>query len=143
MDYSKHPSQNRRRKYRLSDVIKLAERMNLVPESLLCNKPLGNKGRTCTKDKGHEPYPCEGPPISQTKPVTVQTKFYDTKHNCPTLDRAKDDEPIFVVKGSDLTSAAVIQAWLSLNPGITEDKRERAITAMKAMNQWPKKKQAD
>lgn len=114
-------------------------------DSSLCNKPLGNKGRRCTKDKGHEPYPCEGPPVYYTiaKPVTAETKFYDTKHNCPTLDKAEDDEPIFVVKASDLTSAAVVQAWLSLNPGITGNKRERAITAMKAMCAWKKKKQAD
>jgi len=68
----------------------------------------------------------------------MATKLDDT---C--LEKASDDEPIFVLRAQDISSPHVIHFWLSLNPGIPEEKKREALRCASAMLKWPKKKKAD
>lgn len=70
-------------------------------------------------------------------------QYYETKHSSSCLQKAGDDEPIFVVRAQDSSAPAVVQAWLIANPHISEQKRKSAINTMQAMRQWPKRKKAD
>lgn len=116
-----------------------------------CDKPIGSTGRNCILHPEHAGI-CEGPSpaIARSGFVTADPAnpskrigYYDTKLCCQTLDKAADDEPIFVIRATDETSAAAIQAWLCLNPGISPEKKERAIIAMLAMRNWKSKRKAD
>lgn len=66
-----------------------------------------------------------------------------TKIDNACLIKAKDDEPIFVLRAQDMTSPTVIKMWLRLNPELSMDKYADAIECIQQMENWPKRKMAD
>jgi hypothetical protein len=66
-----------------------------------------------------------------------------TKGNCPCLDKASDEEPIFVLRAQDVSAPATILAWLKLNPQLPKAKREEAEDVIVKMRAWPTRKAAD
>lgn len=64
-------------------------------------------------------------------------KCTSTKHNSVCLQRAKDDEPIFVLRAQDVTSPAVIVKWVELNLSSQPwEKLHGAVNIAKEMQEW-------
>lgn len=59
-----------------------------------------------------------------------------TKHNNPCVLKAKDDEPIFVLRAQDRSAQKAIHAWLNLNPQLPYDRVEDALDCCRAMDRW-------
>lgn len=66
-----------------------------------------------------------------------------TKHDSICLEKAGDDEPIFVLRGQDVTSTATIRFWLKMNPQLSPAKVSDAFNVIKAMENWPRRKNPD
>ena len=60
------------------------------------------------------------------------------------LNKAADDEPVFVLRAQDFTAPIVIREWLRINAGtIPFDKAEEARQLIAAMENWPNRKIPD
>lgn len=61
-----------------------------------------------------------------------------TKHDSPCLQKAGDDEPIFVLRGTDKLAPALIEHWAVLAElhGARESKTEGAVGHAGEMRQW-------
>lgn len=66
-----------------------------------------------------------------------------TKHTDTCLQKAGDDEPIFVLRAQDITAPETIMYWLHLNPRLPDKKRKEAMELAQAMRDWPRRKVAD
>jgi hypothetical protein len=68
-----------------------------------------------------------------------------TKHNSVALSNAKDDEPIFVLRGQDSLAPDVVRQWADRaeRAGCTIDKVREARDLADAMEQWPRRKLPD
>lgn len=68
-----------------------------------------------------------------------------TKHNCKCLETAKDDEPIFVLKASDMLAPMTIEWWAHKlqRAGGPQDKVNEALEVARAMRLWPSRKIPD
>lgn len=65
------------------------------------------------------------------------TKLNPSKYDC--YAKAKDDEPIFVLKASDPTAAAVVRYWVELNfikNTQSKDKLNEATDCSAAMKRY-------
>lgn len=54
-----------------------------------------------------------------------------------------EDEPVFILRAQDISSAALVQLWMSLNPQVDPEKMKSAQTIYERMKSWPRKKRAD
>ena len=61
-----------------------------------------------------------------------------TKHNCPCLEKAADDEPIFVLRAQDRCAPAAIRAWVhrAIGAGAPLAKTEAAMACAAEMEKW-------
>lgn len=59
------------------------------------------------------------------------------------LDKAADDEPIFVIRAQDITAPDVVLDWLERNPQISETKRQETLDIVSQMRNWKFRKRAD
>lgn len=59
------------------------------------------------------------------------------------LNKAADDEPLFVLRAQDATAPLSIEHWLAMNPQLPMEKRREAIECMEAMRAWPTQKKPD
>lgn len=67
-----------------------------------------------------------------------------TKHSNPCIQKAKDYEPIFVLRGQDVSSPRHVLNWLADNfEHISEDKARDAFECALAMKRYPQRKAAD
>lgn len=58
-------------------------------------------------------------------------------------DKAQEDEPIFVIRGQDITGPETLRYWLSLNPQLSGKKRAEALECALQMEKWKIRKKAD
>lgn len=58
-------------------------------------------------------------------------------------NKAKPDEPVFVLRGQDDTAAYIITRWLEANPGISDAKRAEANACREAMLNYHTRKRPD
>ncbi len=65
------------------------------------------------------------------------------KHNDTCLQKAADDEPIFVLRAQDLSAPDVVDYWIARNPQISPEKRNEAVALACAMREWKNRKVAD
>lgn len=74
------------------------------------------------------------------------------KHARPDYDRIQDpankiptDEPVFLIRGQDVSSSAAVRAWADLNDQNGGDRKLSQLARNHAtlMDQWPHKKLAD
>lgn len=49
------------------------------------------------------------------------------------------DEPLFCLRGQDITAAAAVREWVALagKVGVPEDKRAEALNLAETMERWP------
>lgn len=67
-----------------------------------------------------------------------------TKHTDTCLQKAEDDEPIFVLLARDLSAPELVESWVEKNPQISAQKKVDALACARAMRDWRgKKKIAD
>ena len=67
-----------------------------------------------------------------------------TKANNECWNHAKDDEPVFVLRGQDVSSPNVVMEWISLNINTApEEKLREAFECVMAMRKYQDKKIAD
>lgn len=68
-----------------------------------------------------------------------------TKHDCPCLEKAKDDEPIFVLRAQDKLAADTVRHWIQLarDHGTPQATLQEAEECVLAMERWPIKKVPD
>ena len=67
-----------------------------------------------------------------------------TKRNgVPCYDKAGEDEPLFVLRGQDITSPATIRFWVEANPQLRAEVAAEALDCAIQMEKWPKRKWAD
>lgn len=63
-----------------------------------------------------------------------------TKHTSKCLQKAADDEPIFVLRAQDKTAATLIRIWVAINndtnPFISADKLKSALQVADEMEQY-------
>lgn len=58
------------------------------------------------------------------------------KNHDSCLDKVAADEPIFVLRGQDLSTPAIIREWVRRNPQIGQDKRIQAETDAHDIEVW-------
>ena len=64
-------------------------------------------------------------------------KGISTKHTSQYLQKAGDDEPIFVLRAKDPTAPQIIERWATANMGIQpEEKLGGALELAKEMREW-------
>jgi hypothetical protein len=68
-----------------------------------------------------------------------------TKHNSVTLVKARDDEPIFVLRAQDMLAPALVRRWAdeAERAGCPAVKVIEARTIADAMERWPTRKLPD
>lgn len=68
-----------------------------------------------------------------------------TKHDDPCLQKAGDDEPIFVLRAQDMIAPDIVRYWAgrARANGLSEDKYRAAIKTAEAMEAWPTRKLPD
>ncbi|MFN3624416.1 MAG: hypothetical protein ACK4TP_10175 [Hyphomicrobium sp.] len=61
------------------------------------------------------------------------------------LNKAADDEPVFVLRAQDELAAAVVTDWaiLAQKRGVSEQKVKEALELADAMKAWPTRKLPD
>lgn len=71
-------------------------------------------------------------------------KHDELKNPQSTLGKAFEDEPLFILRGQDVTSPRVILHWMAKNfESVTEAKLRDAFEIALAMKKWPRRKQSD
>jgi hypothetical protein len=67
-----------------------------------------------------------------------------TKVNSAALQKAKDNEPIFVLRGQDKSSPKLILAWMAENfENLSNQRLQEAFDTLMAMKRWPNRKHPD
>jgi hypothetical protein len=68
-----------------------------------------------------------------------------TKHNSVSLEKARDDEPIFVLRAQDRLAADAVRHWADRaeQAGSTAAKVAEAREIADAMDRWPARKLPD
>lgn len=70
-----------------------------------------------------------------------------TKHTSPCLQKAADDEPIFVLRAQDKTAPAIIRKWVKMqqihNPNPSPAKLNSALALALEMESWHTRKYPD
>ncbi|MGH8639135.1 MAG: hypothetical protein ACREUZ_18525 [Burkholderiales bacterium] len=68
-----------------------------------------------------------------------------TKHNSVSLDKARDDEPIFVLRAQDLLAPATVRHWAedAEKAGCVAARVREARDLADAMERWPGRKMPD
>lgn len=64
-----------------------------------------------------------------------------SKHNSGCLQRAADDEPIFVLKSTDESAPKLVMLWISENMHRSDDQLRDAFECALAMKAWRKSKE--
>lgn len=59
------------------------------------------------------------------------------------LNKAADDEPVFVFRAQDQTAPMVVEYWLEMNPDLPPEKAQEALAWIAAARMWPGRKMAD
>lgn len=61
-----------------------------------------------------------------------------TKHNNPCIEKARDDEPLFVLRSQDELAPDLVRAWArgARASGTPEKKVKEAFRCADAMDQW-------
>ncbi len=69
----------------------------------------------------------------------------ETKHNSKALANAADDEPIFVLRATDVLAEEAVRHWAAhaLYKGVPPAKVQEALGVADAMRAWPTKKLPD
>ena len=74
-------------------------------------------------------------------------QVYDTKHDNSCLEKAGDDEPIFVLRGQDITAPQVVAFWIGLNVNnnniMGSPKLAQAFNTLIAMREMTGRKHPD
>lgn len=68
-----------------------------------------------------------------------------TKHTDTCLQKAGDDEPIFVLRAQDKLAAKTVRYWATLAAvyGVSDEKCLEARALAERMEQWPDRKYPD
>jgi len=67
-----------------------------------------------------------------------------TKQNNPYLEDAKDNEPIFVLRGQDKSSPKMILTWMAENfENLSSQRLQEAFDTAMAMKRYPNRKHPD
>ena len=68
-----------------------------------------------------------------------------TKHDSTCLAKAADDEPIFVLRATDILAEDAVRHWAAhaLYKGVPATKVQDALDVADAMREWPRKKLPD
>jgi hypothetical protein len=69
-----------------------------------------------------------------------------TKHTDSCLQKAANDEPIFVLRGQDVMAPRAVLLWMADNThlfSVSPAKMDEAYEQAKRMAQWPNTKAAD
>lgn len=57
------------------------------------------------------------------------------------INKAAEDEPVFVLRASDITAPRVIEFWIdnavAAGAKLPKAKREHAVAMIEAMREWP------
>jgi hypothetical protein len=87
-----------------------------------------------TAELSNEPGP-EPPAVAQKTPYAGPP---NTKHSNRCLITAKDDEPIFVLKASDLLAVSAVAYWIDMAraTGVNAEKIEAACRHLDQMVNW-------
>lgn len=73
-----------------------------------------------------------------------EKKQWASKHESICLANAKDDEPVFVLRGQDETSPKVILHWIAKNfETCPDDKLRDAFECALIMKNYPNRKKPD
>lgn len=78
--------------------------------------------------------------------ATIGEIYMATKHTSACLQKAGNDEPIFVLRAQDITAVDAIQAWIDANVkrlGFTHPKLIEACNIRNEMEAWPNRKLPD
>jgi hypothetical protein len=59
-----------------------------------------------------------------------------TKKTSSCLQKAADEEPIFVLRAQDLSAPVLVEFWVKMNPQISEAKRDDALKVAHDMREW-------
>lgn len=66
-------------------------------------------------------------------------KSDEIKSSTSCLNKAADDEPIFVLRGKDMVAPRVVEYWAQLASGVHEtEKIDEALNLAEAMRIWRK-----
>ena len=70
------------------------------------------------------------------------TKREELANPTSCINKAAEDEPVFVLRGSDVLAPIVIRVWASMAKllGASQQKVSGALTTADAMDRWPVKK---
>ncbi len=84
-------------------------------------------------------------PLSESVEHSGMRKSQEIYDPNSCLNKAKSDEPIFVIRGQDALAVQVIAYWISLGleSGVPEDKLLDAFNTALAMKAWPNRKVPD
>lgn len=73
-----------------------------------------------------------------------ETDYPHSKHNSKCLANAADDEPVFVLRGQDVSSPNVVMEWISLNINTAPpEKLREAFECVLEMQRYHNRKIAD
>jgi hypothetical protein len=73
----------------------------------------------------------------------LATKLEELNDPNSTLNKAADDEPIFILRAQDMTAPQTVLEWMQRNPQIGEAKFAEARDCADAMRAWPERRKAD
>lgn len=69
----------------------------------------------------------------------IKSQELADKTSC--INKAADDEPVFVLRASDITAPDVIEFWVTnavlKGARLTQDKLDHAVAMVIAMREWP------
>lgn len=67
-----------------------------------------------------------------------------TKNNDSCLDKAGENEPIFVLRAQDKSSPKIVLQWMAENfENLSAQRLQEAFTCVLAMKRWPTRKFPD
>lgn len=71
-------------------------------------------------------------------------KINNNKYNSPCLEKADANEPIFVLRGQDISSPPTILRWMADNfESLPEEKLQDAFETVMQMKNWERRKKPD
>ena len=71
----------------------------------------------------------------------LQKEEKESSNSC--LNKAAPDEPVFVLRGQDLTAPYTIRDWIDRNPQLPAEKQAEAEACIEQMMQWRLRKMPD
>lgn len=75
--------------------------------------------------------------------VTGQKESPFTKHTSRCIQKAGEEEPLFVLRGADISSPRLVLLWMAENEGsISDEKMRAAFDCVMEMRNFPGRKRA-